>query len=192
MRAIGFGLAGLAAALIALSPADLQAQGRGKARGHDKHDREGPPGQVRKQDDDGRRLGPVIVLDDDDRGGGVVIRGDRDDRRGRIVIRDDRDDRRIGRDRDGRIVLRDEDGRIIVIGRGGIDERFRVSRGGGIRDRGSQGIEFRLQRECCCGLAVPAHRAHLRSRARARRAEAAAARRLVAGGTRRRPTTGAM
>lgn len=131
MRAIGFGLAGLAAALIALSPADLQAQGRGKARGHDKHDREGPPGQVRKQDDDGRRLGPVIVLDDDDRGGGVVIRGDRDDRRGRIVIRDDRDDRRIGRDRDGRIVLRDEDGRIIVIGRGGIDERFRVSRGGG-------------------------------------------------------------
>jgi hypothetical protein len=136
MRVIEFGLAGVAAALIALAPADLEAQGRGKAKGHDKH-REGPPGQVKKQDDDGRRLGPVIILDDDDRRRGVVIRGDRDDRRERVVIRDDRDDRRervdrrIGRDRDGRIVLRDEDGRIIVIGRGGIDERFRVNRGGG-------------------------------------------------------------
>ncbi len=122
MRAIEFGLAGLAAALIALAPPDLHAQGRGKAKGHDRH-RGGPPGQVKKQNDDERRLGPVIILDDDRRGG-VVIRGDRDDRRERV-------DRRIRRDRDGRIILRDDDGRIIVIGRGGIDERFRANRGRG-------------------------------------------------------------
>ncbi|HET6343168.1 MAG TPA: hypothetical protein VFG78_13405 [Gemmatimonadota bacterium] len=114
MRAIEFGLAGLAAALIALAPPDLHAQGRGKAKGHDKHDRGGPPGQVEKQDDD----------DDDFRRGRVIIRGDRDDRRDRV-------DRRIRRDRNGQIVLRDGDGRIIVIGRGGIDERFRAHRGGG-------------------------------------------------------------
>ncbi|MGH7589486.1 MAG: hypothetical protein ACRELU_12940 [Gemmatimonadota bacterium] len=124
MRAIQFGLVGLAAALIALAPPDLHAQG--KAKGHDKHDRGGPPGQVKKQDDD-RRLGPVIIRDDDDddfRRGRVIVRGDRDDRRDRV-------DRRIRRDRNGEIVLRDGDGRIIVIGRGGIDERFRANRGGG-------------------------------------------------------------
>ena len=140
MRAMELGLTGLTVALIVLAPADLQAQGRGKAKGHDKH-RGGPPGQVEKQDDDGRRLGPVIILDDDERRGRVVIRGDRDDdddfRRGGVIIRGDRDDRRervdrrIRRDRDGRIVLRDEDGRIIVVGRGGIDERFRANRGRG-------------------------------------------------------------
>lgn len=128
MRAIEIGMAGLAVLLIALAPADLQAQGRGKAKGNDNH-RGGPPGQVKKQDDDGRRLGPVIIRDDDDddddfRRGRVIIRGDRDDRRERI-------DRRIRRDRDGRIVLRDDDGRIIVIGRGGIGERFVVNRGRG-------------------------------------------------------------
>ena len=123
MRAIEFGLAGLAAAMIALAPPDLHAQGRGKAKGHDNH-RGGPPGQVKKQDDDERRLGPVIILDEDERRGGVVIRGDRDDRRERI-------DRRIRRDRNGQIVFRDGDGRIIVIGRGGIDERFLANRGRG-------------------------------------------------------------
>jgi hypothetical protein len=124
MRAIEFGLAGLAAALIALSPADLYGQGRGKAKGHDKHPG-GPPGQVKKQDDE-RRLGPVLILDDDDdRGDRVVIRTtDRDDRRERV-------ERRIRRDRNGGIVLRDRDGRIIVIGRSGIDERFRADRGRG-------------------------------------------------------------
>lgn len=119
MRAIKFGLAALAA-LIVLAPADLNAQGRGKAKGHDQG---GPPGQVKKHDD-GRRLGEVIILDDDDPRGRVVIRGDRDDRRERI-------DRRIRRDRDGRIVLRDGDGRTIVIGRDRIDERFRANRGRG-------------------------------------------------------------
>jgi hypothetical protein len=142
MRAIDFGLAGLVAALIALAPPDLHAQGRGNAKGHDKHDRGGPPGQVKKQDDDERRLGPVIIRDDDGRRGGVVIRGDRDDDdddfgRGRVIIRGDRDDRRdrvdrrVRRDRNGQIVIRDGDGRIIVIGRRGIDERFRANRGGG-------------------------------------------------------------
>jgi len=122
MRAIELGLAGVAAALFALAPPDLHAQGRGKGRGHD--DRGGPPGQVKKQDHDGRRLGPVIVLDDDDGRGRVVIRGERDDRRERV-------DRRIRRDRNGGIVFRDRDDRIIVIGRGGIDERFRANRGRG-------------------------------------------------------------
>ena len=112
MRAIEFGLLGLAAAVIALAPSDLSAQGRGKAKGHDKH-REGPPGQIEKQDDD-----------DDVRRGRVVNRADRDDRRERV-------DRRIRRDRNGQIVLRDGDGRVIVIGRGGIDERFRANRGRG-------------------------------------------------------------
>ena len=122
MRAIEFGLAGLAAALIVLAPHELNAQGRGNAKGHDK-DRGAPPGHVRKQDDDRTRLGPVIVVDDDRRDR-VVIRADRDGRRSRV-------DDRILRDRDGRIVLRDEDGRIIVIGRDGIDERFRARRVGG-------------------------------------------------------------
>ena len=49
MRAIEFGLTGLTVALIALAPADLQAQGRGNAKGHDKQDR-----------------GRIVVRDDDD------------------------------------------------------------------------------------------------------------------------------
>lgn len=114
MRAIEFGLAGVAAALIALAPPDLHAQGRGKARGHDKNERNRATVLDRDDDDD----------DDSFRRGRIVIRGDRDDRRERV-------DRRIRRDRNGRIVLRDDDGRVIVIGRRGIDERFLADRGRG-------------------------------------------------------------
>lgn len=120
MRAIDFGLTGLAVALIALTPADLDAQGRGKARGHDRDDR----GRVivwdRDDDDDSDDRSD----DDDFRRRGIVIRGDRDDLRERV-------DRRIGHDRDGGVVFRDRDGRVIVIGRGGFDERFRADRGRG-------------------------------------------------------------
>lgn len=127
MRAMEIGLVGAIVAVIAAAPVDAYAQGRGKARGHDRHEG-GPPGQVKKQSD--RDRDRVIVIDDDDRG--VVLRpGRRGDDDGRIVIRGDRrDDRRVRR-QDGRIILRDDDGRVIIIDDGRVDERFRARRGRG-------------------------------------------------------------
>lgn len=131
MRAMEIGLIGVIVGLIAAAPDAAYAQGRGQARGHDKH-AGGPPGQVKKQNDRDRERDRVIIIDDDDDDRGVVVRRPRrGDDDGRIVIRGDRrDDRRVRRD-DGRIILRDGDGRIIVIDNDRVDRRFRANRGRG-------------------------------------------------------------